>query len=133
MALFDTEDRVRALLVFERFASSERFTNEECAVLSVLNRHLDNLFRNFYVEPPATHGDTIALSQSGFNLTARETDIAKLLLVGLSPKRIATKLGISRSTVYKHVANIHAKLDVSNQLELISKLRSLTTTGDAGE
>lgn len=132
IALFDPEDRVRALLVFERFASSGKYTESECELLGALYPHLDNLFRNFFVNPPATYGNTIGLSQSGFGLTQRELDVAMLLLAGLSPKRIAVKLGISRSTVYKHVANIHSKLGVSSQLELVSKLRSISVPSKNG-
>lgn len=124
--LYDLEDHVRALFVLDRRPSSGMFSEEEMEVLSLLNQHLDNLYRNFYVTPPATLGDTIALDQSGAGLTQRERDIAKLMLVGLSPKRVAEKLGISRATVYKHVANVHAKLGVKSQLELINKLRTLT-------
>ncbi|HQE70521.1 MAG TPA: helix-turn-helix transcriptional regulator, partial [Atopobiaceae bacterium] len=126
IALFDLDDLARALFSFDRTEESGPFTAGEREMLSLLNHHLDNLFRNFFVMPPSAHGDTIALEQGGFGLTARELDISKLLLAGMSPKRIAEKLGISRATVYKHVSNIHAKLGVTSQLELVSKLGAAT-------
>ena len=40
----------------------------------------------------------------------------------MTPSRISAHLCLSRSTVYRHVANMHAKLGVSNRQELILKL-----------
>lgn len=57
-----------------------------------------------------------------FNLTAREKEIAGLILKGKTYKDIAKQLFISEKTVTKHIQNIFSKADVSNKVELINKL-----------
>lgn len=52
-------------------------------------------------------------------LTPREREICRLLTQGASPAAIAGKLCVSRPTVYKHIANIHEKLHVTNRQELL--------------
>lgn len=51
-------------------------------------------------------------------LTPREKEIVAEILAGSCNARIATKLHISEETVKRHLANIYAKLGVSNRLEL---------------
>jgi ATP/maltotriose-dependent transcriptional regulator MalT len=48
-------------------------------------------------------------------LTAREREVLTLIAEGLSNKEIAARLVISQGTVIRHVANIFAKLGVSNR------------------
>lgn len=52
-------------------------------------------------------------------LTAREKEILKLLVTGLSNKQIAFKLHISVRTVDTHRTNIMRKLKVNNAAELV--------------
>ena len=48
-------------------------------------------------------------------LTAREVEVLRLLVRGLSNKEIAQELVISRRTAGAHVEHIYAKLGVSNR------------------
>jgi HD-GYP domain-containing protein (c-di-GMP phosphodiesterase class II) len=48
-------------------------------------------------------------------LTAREVEVLKLLVRGLSNKEIAQRLVISRSTASKHIEHIYEKLKVSSR------------------
>jgi DNA-binding CsgD family transcriptional regulator len=48
-------------------------------------------------------------------LTARERDVLRLVVDGLSDKEIAVILGISRATASDHVASIRAKLGVPSR------------------
>ncbi|MBN2039709.1 MAG: DNA-binding response regulator, partial [Spirochaetes bacterium] len=41
---------------------------------------------------------------------------------GLTPKQISKKYFLSPRTIYKHMENIHQKLNVSSQQELLVKL-----------
>jgi DNA-binding CsgD family transcriptional regulator len=52
-------------------------------------------------------------------LSARESDVVELLLVGLSHKEIAERLFISPDTVKKHTYNAHRKLGVQNRVQLM--------------
>lgn len=62
------------------------------------------------------------LVQQKNNLTSREKDIAKLILMGKTCKNIASLLQLSFRTVENHLANIKDKLQVSSKSELIEKL-----------
>lgn len=51
-------------------------------------------------------------------LTARETEIVKLVLAGLTNREIGESLYIAESTVKKHLSNIFEKLPVENREQL---------------
>ena len=51
-------------------------------------------------------------------LSARESDVVELLLVGLSHKEIGERLFISPETVKKHTYSAHRKLGVQNRVQL---------------
>ncbi len=53
-----------------------------------------------------------------FGLTRRELEVVGKIVAGCTNKSIAGDLAISRETVKRHIANIYAKLGVSNRLEL---------------
>lgn len=53
-------------------------------------------------------------------LTARECEVAQLILRGFSVKGAATRLGISPATVKLHRRNLYAKLDIASQTALFS-------------
>ncbi|MFT3948161.1 MAG: LuxR C-terminal-related transcriptional regulator [Agriterribacter sp.] len=57
-----------------------------------------------------------------YQLTKRETEIARLICTGLTHKAIGEMLFISEKTVGKHAQNIFEKAKVSNRVELIQKL-----------
>jgi DNA-binding NarL/FixJ family response regulator len=56
-----------------------------------------------------------------FNLTKRETQIAELLLKGLSYKEIASTLFICMDTIFSHIRNIYAKIHVHSRSEMAAK------------
>jgi DNA-binding CsgD family transcriptional regulator len=47
----------------------------------------------------------------------------------MTPSAIARELSISRPTVYRHLANIHVKLAVSNRQELMLRLAVMRAGG----
>ena len=53
-------------------------------------------------------------------LTARECEVAQLILRGFSLKGAAVRLGISPATVKQHRRNLYAKLDIPSQTALFS-------------
>lgn len=60
-------------------------------------------------------------STTDYQLTAKETDILKLLVAGNSYKMIASELDITRETVKTHIRNIYEKLQVHSCTEAVSK------------
>ncbi|MDA8435146.1 MAG: LuxR C-terminal-related transcriptional regulator [Actinomycetales bacterium] len=66
-------------------------------------------------------------------LTARELEIARLVIAGNSNPEIAGMLFLSRKTVERHVSNVLAKCGARNRTELAHRLRSSTEPSlDAG-
>jgi len=67
--------------------------------------------------------DALEANCSQYMLTSREVEILKLLSEGLPYKLIACRLNISNRTVTTHVANMFAKVNVTNKMELVSRIR----------
>ena len=55
-------------------------------------------------------------------LTARQREIAKLVVVGATSKEIARELDVSYHTVRTHMKNIYRRLDVASKVDLIRLL-----------
>ena len=61
-------------------------------------------------------------------LTARETEILRLVAAGMRNQEIADQLVISLSTVKRHIANTYGKLGVTHRTEAVARLRAEPTT-----
>jgi len=58
-------------------------------------------------------------------LSARELEVLRLIVAGLSNKEIAAQLYLAVGTVKKHINNIYGKLGVSRRAQAIAKAREL--------
>ena len=56
----------------------------------------------------------------GPELSARETEILRLIANGQTNKQIATQLGISEGTVRVHASNVFAKLGCSDRAQAVA-------------
>jgi DNA-binding CsgD family transcriptional regulator len=56
----------------------------------------------------------------GLGLTTREAEVLDALAAGADTGAVATKLGISRRTIYKHTQRIHAKLGSHDRAQAIA-------------
>lgn len=56
-------------------------------------------------------------------LTQRELEIAKLIVLGKSNKEIAIDLYIAEGTVRNYVSNLYSKLEVIDRVQAIVKLK----------
>jgi DNA-binding CsgD family transcriptional regulator len=64
-----------------------------------------------------------ARSKNGLDkLTFREKEVAESYTAGLTYKEIAAELGVSPSTVLRHLESIFQKLEVSSKVELVHAL-----------
>jgi len=77
------------------------------------------LYTALSVMPPDRQDKLSAyLAQFGI-LSAREREVAALLLQGKTYKKIASELSISENTVKTHVKNIYSKYNIQSRGELI--------------
>jgi DNA-binding CsgD family transcriptional regulator len=58
------------------------------------------------------------------DLTARELQLVRLLSTGLTAESMARRLGISPSTVRKHLEHAYAKLDAHDRVIAVNKARA---------
>lgn len=121
LGLRDTKNTLKSLFSLDRVCNV-KYSEEEIKIMKCIRTHLDNLFQNFYATV-SDNGDNVnsCIFSNGV-LTRRESEIAALLVKGVKPTSISRKLYISITTVNKHIANMHAKLNVSTRQELIVKL-----------
>lgn len=61
-------------------------------------------------------------SDMATRFTLRESQIAALMLKGLTNKKIATELSISENTVEKHVTSVLNKLGIRSRYQLTEAL-----------
>jgi DNA-binding CsgD family transcriptional regulator len=121
-ALFDAYDALKCGISLDR-TSSVRFTDREIDIMRYIQSHIDNLHRNLYVvTPPCKTGEINANTP----LTQREYEIAELIRIGVGTEAISRKLFLSKKTVYRHIANIFLKMNVSSRQELMIKLGEYT-------
>jgi DNA-binding NarL/FixJ family response regulator len=62
----------------------------------------------------------VAMHIADEDLTARETEILKLVAVGQANKQVAWALGVSEETVKAHLKTIFAKLDVADRTHAVT-------------
>jgi NarL family two-component system response regulator LiaR len=67
----------------------------------------------------------VSMSRAAIYLTARELEVASLLMHGSSNFRMAQALRLKEKTVETHLTNIYSKLGVSSRVEAILCLRDL--------
>jgi DNA-binding CsgD family transcriptional regulator len=117
LALCDINDSVKSVCIINRIRQA-KFCDAEMRIMATIFPHLRNLHRNLFFK--TMESDANANSALSC-LTARESEIVALLCKGIGPQRIGRDLFISRATVYRHIANIYNKLDVSSIQELMVK------------
>ena len=117
--LYDIQGNMRITIALDRI-NGKNFSENEIQNLRLAAPQLNNLHKNFFY-----HDFTFkAVKQAKQEtlLTPRESQVADLLCQSFSPANISRILHISRSTTYKHIANIYEKMNVSSQRELLSQL-----------
>lgn len=119
LGLWNDDGQLRCIFSLER-RGDESFSYRDRQVVNIIFHHLNNLYQNL-----GTHSWHTDVSNLG--LTKRETEVAGLLMDGLTNERIAGQLEISPATVAKHIANMHQKLGVQTQQELLVKLFQAST------
>lgn len=115
MGLWDPHGNLRYLFSLSR-KSQVPFTVSDEQTIQIVFRQLNNLYQGLLTSPRPRR------LQASYQLTKREHDVASLLMAGLDSDAIAARLFISKATVTKHIANLHRKLHVQSQAQLLAKL-----------
>jgi DNA-binding CsgD family transcriptional regulator len=71
---------------------------------------------------PVSPQEMVWLGVSAYGLSAREEDVIKLVVGGLSTKQISDRLFIAEHTVQRHLSNIFEKVGVRSRRELVKEL-----------
>lgn len=110
--------------------SKSRFLPEQIALLELIRPWVSALMRQRMAFEPvqdehsaADNGESAmntVVQGLGMSLTAREMDVARLMLAGCSNKEIARKLEISAETVKVHRRHLYGKLNIKSQSELFA-------------
>lgn len=72
--------------------------------------------------PPLRHAEELTHLEP---LTARETEVLRLIAQGLPSRHIAARLVISYATVRSHIRSVGSKLGVHSKREAVVKAREL--------
>jgi DNA-binding CsgD family transcriptional regulator len=71
---------------------------------------------------PAAPQELVWLGMTAFGLSAREEDVVKLVVGGLSTRQISDRLYIAEHTVQRHLSNIFEKVGVRSRRDLVKQL-----------
>lgn len=73
---------------------------------------------------PAEKTDLAPLLLQAHGLTSRESEVARLVLLGYSTKEISAALFISEHTIQDHFKSIFKKIGVGSRRELVIRILS---------
>lgn len=96
------------------------FTEQEQAMLEVLNRHLSAHLTLLWPGGPAPAGGAgVGRLAERCRLSPRESEIAALICAGSTNQAVGRALFISENTVKKHLLSIYRKLGISSRTQLL--------------
>ncbi|WP_162794708.1 helix-turn-helix transcriptional regulator [Nonomuraea lactucae] len=118
-----TPKRVTSVAVMR---SGPDFTDRSMCLARHLQPVLAGVYalRNCTPRPPIESPDHLD-EDIGIRLTARELTVLDLLAGGLISTAIARRLGISPTTVEKHIQNIYRKLDTHDRISTVLRAQSI--------
>jgi len=116
--------RVMARLALYRTKGEELFSDQDVFLLRSLSSHICLAYHNclFGWDSGREEGSPAELAKAR-GLTHREEEVLALVCQDLDNPAILARLGISRSTLHKHLQSIYRKCGVSSRWELVKLLR----------
>jgi DNA-binding CsgD family transcriptional regulator len=101
--------------------SGKPFTKTDLAIVEVMSKHLNNLYKNLFVRPEGQVRIWDGL-RGADALSPREKEVLELLCQGVKPSNISRILCISKGTTNKHISHIYQKLGVRSRQELLVRM-----------
>ncbi|WP_448115528.1 helix-turn-helix transcriptional regulator [Mesorhizobium amorphae] len=126
--VFNLDARAAGYITFLRFRGAPAFGSADLALADAISGAtrlvLKHLWQQWRTEQRGHHAHpALRLSQ----LSARERQIAELLIDGGSAKSISRSLAISPGTVRNHIKKVYTKLGCHSQVELMAAARATDT------
>jgi DNA-binding CsgD family transcriptional regulator len=107
-------------LVFGRMRARPDFDERDRSIVSLLQPHLIQLYRNATLRQRLADGCPEALVAT--DLTDREREVLLLVREGKTNSQIARELWIAHGTVRKHLEHIYRKLGVQSRTAALARL-----------
>lgn len=99
------------------------FTDKDETVLSALAPHVALKLYELLQKERQSIGVVSCDVMGKFGLTMREAEVVTQVMLGLTDQQIAAKLGVSLSTVKKHLHNVYQKANVGSRAQLAALMR----------
>ncbi|WP_028973893.1 helix-turn-helix transcriptional regulator [Spirochaeta cellobiosiphila] len=114
----------RLIGIINLFRSGEmgNFTDREMTILDELALHLENILYKLTLKQERKHSLKLNSFYEQYQLSKREQEVVALVREGRSNSEIEDLLGISLSTVKKHMYNIYNKIEVCSRTQLLAEL-----------
>lgn len=102
-----------------RGKDEEDFSDHELFLLTLIKDHLAlRLYQDYTKGENETVPDFMRKYIQDYGLTARETDVVRLIFDGMTNDQMADELNISHYTIQKHISNIYKKLNINSKSQL---------------
>lgn len=112
-------------IVFYRSKEAPPFSDDEVALLKIINRHLSARFGSLY--PNGIFYNPLQNFEFDFSsvygLTPREQEILELVCRGTDRGALSSQLFISENTLKNYLSSIYHKIGIRSYSELLNKLR----------
>ncbi len=121
-------------VVIQRGPNEPPFKAAELSALEIVSEHLRCIHHRLsYIAQLEQDRLWVAeAAGTGYLLSRREREIARLLFRRMSATQVARVLGISPNTVYRHIANIYQKLGIRYRWELFERVFGHKPWADLG-
>lgn len=133
--VFNLDAKAAGYVTFLRFRGAPAFGRDDLALAEAISGATRLVLQQLWLQwraeeqtrPPARCGEEAGHAHPALRLSrlsARERQIADLLIDGGSAKAISRSLAISPGTVRNHIKQVYAKLGIHSQVELMAAARA---------
>ena len=118
VSLYYSEILLGVVTLFRGKEDSD-FSDHDLFLLTLIKDHLAlRLYRDYMKNETKSSPSFLQKYVHTYNLTARETEVVRLIFEGLTNDEMADELSISHFTIQKHISNIYRKLGINSKSQL---------------